>query len=78
MGPINDIALQGSSFKLQNSAAAREARRCALVRISFLNQGAPEELTYPRDQCASWFVGIRFSRVFPSFDIRLTYAGSYE
>ena len=60
MGPIDDIALQGSSFKVQDMAPAQEASRCAFVRISFLNQGSPEELTYPRDQCASWFVGICF------------------
>lgn len=64
MGPINDLALQGSSFKLQDRVPAQEARRCSFVRISFLNQGSLEELTYPRDQCASWFVSICFNTVF--------------
>ena len=63
MGPINDLALQGSSFKL-NRVPAQEARRCSFIRISFLNQGSREELTYPRDQCASWFVSIRLNTVF--------------
>ena len=64
MGPIDDTNLQGSSFRLQDMAPAQEARRCAFVRISFRNQGSPEELTYPRDQCASWFVGICFMVLF--------------
>ena len=79
MGSINDIALQGSSFKLQDSPPAREVRRCAFVRISFLNQGSPEELTFPRDQRASWFVCIRFNTCSNlSHDMRLTCAGSHE
>ena len=79
MGPINDVALQGSSFKLQDNTQAREARRCAFVRISFLRQGSAEELTYPRDQCASWFVGTRFgSCICQLLDIRLTCAGPHE
>lgn len=64
MAPIDDTALQGSSFRLQDMPPAQEASRCAFVRISFLNQGSREELTYPRDQCASWFVGICFMAFF--------------
>ena len=66
MGPINDLALQGSSFELHDGGTAQKARRCSFVRISFFNQGSLEELTYPRDQCASWFVSIRFSTVLVS------------
>ena len=56
LGPISDLSLQGSSIKLKDDAVPQEAKRCAFVRISFLNQGSLEELTYPLEQCASWFV----------------------
>ena len=49
-GPISDQALQGSAIVIRE-----DADRCTLVRISFKNHGMPEEITYPREQCASWF-----------------------
>lgn len=55
-GPIGDSALQGSSIKVKETMeAAVSAKRCSLVRISFINQGKLQELTYPIEQCASWF-----------------------
>ncbi|KAL8704098.1 MAG: hypothetical protein Q9201_002732 [Fulgogasparrea decipioides] len=54
-GPISDQALQGSTIGLRDHAALDTSQRCTLVRISFMNRGVPEEITYPLEQCASWF-----------------------
>jgi hypothetical protein len=54
-GPISDSALQGRSIKVKNQTTSMERRRCSLVRICFTNQGRTEDLTYPIEQCASWF-----------------------
>lgn len=54
-GPISDQALQGSAFVLRDSAEPSVAHKCAFVRISFMNCGMPEDVTFPIDQCASWF-----------------------
>ena len=53
--PISDEALQGRSIKVKDSANVRQSQRCSLVRISFMNHGRVEDLTYPIEQCASWF-----------------------
>lgn len=55
MGPIDDIALQGSSMRIKDDAGVVQMQRNSLVRISFINQGKLEELTYPMKQCSSWF-----------------------
>lgn len=54
-GPISDEALQGRSIKVKDVADIRQSQRCSLVRISFMNHGRVEDLTYPIEQCASWF-----------------------
>lgn len=55
-GPIRSLALQGSSIEVKETAkAAAGTKRCTSVRISFINQGKLQELTYPISQCASWF-----------------------
>ncbi len=54
-GPITDEALQGRSVKVNDVEGNGHAQHCSLVRISFINQGRVEDLTYPIEQCASWF-----------------------
>lgn len=54
-GPISDSALQGKFIKVKDQTMPMETRRCSLVRISFMNQGRQEDITYPIEQCASWF-----------------------
>lgn len=53
--PISDEALQGRSIKVKDTADIRQSQRCSLVRISFMNHGRVEDLTYPIEQCSSWF-----------------------
>lgn len=53
--PINDEALQGRSMKVKDAEGNGHAQCCSLVRISFMNQGRVEDLTYPIEQCSSWF-----------------------
>ena len=55
IGPLSDQALEGSTIELRDGAVINPSQRCTLVRISFLNRGIPEEVTYPLEQCASWF-----------------------
>ena len=81
--PISDVALQGSSIKILDDASPPVTPSCAFVQISFLNlRGALEELTYPMEQCASWFVSIRatLQLIQPSMRERCTdfYIGSNE
>ncbi|KAL8827034.1 MAG: hypothetical protein Q9191_003431 [Dirinaria sp. TL-2023a] len=54
-GPISGQALQGSTIAVREHVTADVSNRCVLVRISFKNRGMHEEVTYPREQCASWF-----------------------
>ncbi|KAL8637729.1 MAG: hypothetical protein Q9226_009087, partial [Calogaya cf. arnoldii] len=55
VGPLSDQALEGSTIELRDGTVINATQRCTLVRISFLNRGIPEEVTYPLEQCASWF-----------------------
>ncbi|KAL9027900.1 MAG: hypothetical protein Q9196_003646 [Gyalolechia fulgens] len=55
VGPLSDEALKGSTIELGGGTVSNASQRCSLVRISFLNRGIPEEITYPLEQCASWF-----------------------
>ncbi|KAL8838709.1 MAG: hypothetical protein Q9176_004949 [Flavoplaca citrina] len=55
VGPLSDQALEGSTIELRDGIATNASQRCTLVRISFLSRGIPEEVTYPIEQCASWF-----------------------
>ena len=54
-GPISDEALQGRSIKVNDVERNEHIQHCSLVRISFINRGRVESLTYPIEQCASWF-----------------------
>jgi len=54
-GPISDQSLEGSAIKLREDVEPNIPHKCAFVRISFMNCGMPENVTYPIDQCASWF-----------------------
>ena len=54
-GPISDQALLGPALKVKDYAMPHASRRCAFVRISFVNHGMREDVTYPIAQCASWF-----------------------
>ena len=55
VGPISELALQGSSIKINDNPAAENVKKCSLVRILFSNRGKHEYLTYPIEQCACWF-----------------------
>ncbi|KAL8727658.1 MAG: hypothetical protein Q9166_005894 [cf. Caloplaca sp. 2 TL-2023] len=55
VGPISGRALQTSALMLNDDPSPEDARRCSSVRISFMNDNIVEGITYPRDQCASWF-----------------------
>ena len=55
VGPLSDQALEGSTIELRDGTGTNASQRCTLVRISFLIRGIPEEITYPLEQCASWF-----------------------
>ncbi|KAL8818153.1 MAG: hypothetical protein Q9223_003157 [Gallowayella weberi] len=55
VGPISDRALRTSTAILKNDPVPKDARKCSSVRISFMNNDILERITYPRDQCASWF-----------------------
>ena len=54
-GPISDQALLGPTLKVKDYAMPHASRRCAFVRISSVNHGMREDVTYPIAQCASWF-----------------------
>ena len=51
----NDACLQGNTFHMTDETNGNHAKRCSLVRIQFKNEGRLEHLTYPIDQCSSWF-----------------------
>lgn len=55
VGPLSDQALKGSTIELRDATVTNVSQRCTLVRISFLNRGVLEKITYPVEQCASWF-----------------------
>ena len=54
-GPISDQALHGSTIVLDEKAVSNDSPTKAFVRVSFMNHGMPDEVTYPLDQCNSWF-----------------------
>ena len=54
-GPISDRSLQGTNILLRENNTAEDEKCCSLVRIHFRNQQRVENLTYPIQQCASWF-----------------------
>ncbi|KAI4148539.1 MAG: hypothetical protein LQ341_001543 [Variospora aurantia] len=54
-GPISCDALLTSAIVLNENSQANKVHGCTFVRISFMNDDMHEEVTYPRDQCASWF-----------------------
>lgn len=53
--PINDQALQGHAISITDDAVPNNSPRRVFVRISFMNHGMLDEVTYPLDQCTSWF-----------------------
>lgn len=54
LGPISDKSIQGRNFQLREEVSMNK-KRCSLVRIHFKKQQGIEDLTYPIEQCASWF-----------------------
>ncbi|KAL8872906.1 MAG: hypothetical protein Q9174_001543, partial [Haloplaca sp. 1 TL-2023] len=54
-GPVTPEALQGPTFGLEDLDRPDYPRRCTLVRISFMNRGIPENITFPMVHCTSWF-----------------------
>ncbi|KAL8753758.1 MAG: hypothetical protein Q9184_005330 [Pyrenodesmia sp. 2 TL-2023] len=54
-GPISCEALLTSALVLNDNSRVNKGHKCTFVRICFLNDTMFEEVTYPRDQCASWF-----------------------
>lgn len=55
LGSIGDGSLQGRNLKIREEGETVKKKRCSLVRIRFKNQRRVEDLTYPIEQCASWF-----------------------
>ena len=55
LGSIGDKSLQGRNVEVREESDTVKERRCFLVRIHFTNQQRVEDLTYPIEQCASWF-----------------------
>ena len=55
LGSISDASLQGRNIEVKEETESGSKRRCSLVRIRFKNQRRVENLTYPIEQCASWF-----------------------
>lgn len=54
-GSISDASLRGRDLEVREEIDSGNRKRCSLVRIRFRNQGRVEDLTYPIQQCASWF-----------------------
>ncbi|KAL8746226.1 MAG: hypothetical protein Q9184_007774, partial [Pyrenodesmia sp. 2 TL-2023] len=55
VGPISCEALLTSALVLNDNSRVNKGHKCTFVQICFLNDSMLEEVTYPRDQCASWF-----------------------
>lgn len=55
VGPISDQALHSSAIVLDEEAVPNDSPTKTFVRVSFMNRGMPDEVTYPLDQCTSWF-----------------------
>lgn len=54
-GSISDASLQGRDLEVKEESDSGKRSRCSLVRINFKIQGRVENLTYPIQQCTSWF-----------------------
>ena len=55
VGTISDTHLQGRSIQIDKPIGPSNSKQCSLVRIHFMVHKAQECLTFPREQCASWF-----------------------
>ena len=55
LGSISDRSLQGRGIEVKEEQNPVNRKRCSLVRIRFKNQRRVEDLTYPIEQCTSWF-----------------------
>ena len=55
VGPISDQALRSSAIVLDEDAVPVDSPAKKFVRVSFMNNGMPDDVTYPLDQCTSWF-----------------------
>ena len=55
IGSLNNQALQGSDIVLNDCADPEAPLDQKLVRIAFMNHGMLDEVTYPLQQCGSWF-----------------------
>ena len=55
VGTISDTGLQGRSIQIDKPKPPAKSNQCSLIRVHFIVQGAQECLTFPREQCASWF-----------------------
>ena len=55
VGPISDQALRSSAIVLDEEAVPVDSPTKKFVRVSFMNHGMPDDVTYPLDQCTSWF-----------------------
>ncbi|KAL8920827.1 MAG: hypothetical protein Q9208_005999 [Pyrenodesmia sp. 3 TL-2023] len=53
--PISCEALLTSDLVLNKNSSVKKGHECTFVQICFMNDSMLEEVTYPRDQCASWF-----------------------
>ena len=54
-GSISDKSLQGRSVAMHEDMDPQVKKSCFLVRVRFEAQGRAESMTYPVEQCASWF-----------------------
>ena len=55
IGSISDRSLQGRTLEVETTSHGESRKRCSLVRICFKNKRRKEVLTYPIEQCRSWF-----------------------
>ena len=55
LGSISDGSLRGRDIEVKEETTSVSKKRCSLVRIRFQNQKRVEDLTYPIEQCQTWF-----------------------
>ena len=55
LGSISDGSLRGRDIEVKEEISSVSKKRCSLVRIRFKNQKRVEDLTYPIEQCQTWF-----------------------
>ncbi len=55
LGSISDGSLRGRDIEVKEETTSVSKKRCSLVRIRFKNQKRVEDLTYPIEQCQTWF-----------------------